>query len=301
MSRCSLPVSFVAALACACSLLLLVPDVCHARRVEVGWQESGPVKTRAQALGEAFAIAATDEALDVLRVTLPEARRLALRDYLAGASGELVRAYHEEGMTQVEGGGYRMAVEVDLNRDQLKERLKQVGIYYTADSEVPCVMQVSGDAEAQTRVQRLQLVAGLVSRPGASLRCVIKPSGKGWYGTLDDAGVAASATGATVDEVWGRLWPDYLAKRTMPADAGTPQEVLVRVWGWLTPDGTEVFDKALRDWDRALTGASLAEVSMRPDGMTGVWRVRLVDRAELERRLAEYATPRKLRYEISAP
>ena len=75
----------------------------------------------------------------------------------------------------------------------------------------------------------------------------------------------------------------------------------MRVWGWLTPDGTEVFDKTLRDWDRALTGAALAEVSMRPDGMAGVWRVQLVDRAELERRLAEYATPRKLRFEISAP
>ncbi|ABM28719.1 hypothetical protein [Nitratidesulfovibrio vulgaris] len=292
---------FGAAFVCACTLSFIAPDVCEARRVDVGWQDSGPVKTRAQALGEAFALAAVDESLDILRVTLPEARRVALQEYLAASSSEFVRSYHEEGMTQVEGGGYRMSVEVDLNREHLKERLKQAGIYYTTDSEIPCNLQVSGDADSQARVKRLQLVAGIVTRPGASLRCVIKPSGKGWYGTLDDAGVASSASGATAEEVWARLWPDYLARRTMPATASGTQEAIVRVWGWLTPDGTEVFDKTLRDWDRALTGAALAEVSMRPDGMAGVWRVQLVDRAELERRLAEYATPRKLRFEISAP
>lgn len=38
---------FGAAFVCACTLSFIAPDVCEARRVDVGWQDSGPVKTRA--------------------------------------------------------------------------------------------------------------------------------------------------------------------------------------------------------------------------------------------------------------
>lgn len=284
----------------AAVLLAFAVTPCEARRVEVVWQDSGPIKSRSQALGEAFAVACLDDALDILRVTLPAPRRAALQQYLNAFSSQLIRAYHEEGIAPVAGGGMRLTVDVDINREQLKERLKSVGIYYTGATPIPCNMQLTGDEQAVAKIQQLQLVAGIETESNAPLRCVLKPSGKNWYGTIDDAGYATSASAATIEDLWAKLWPPYLSKRLLPAESAPQQYATLRVWGWQTPDGAETFDRTLRDWDRAITKVVLMEFSLRPDGVVGVWKMRLIDRAELERRLAEYAGPRKLRFEISA-
>lgn len=272
----------------------------HARRAEAVWGEGQVSRTRAQAQGEAFTAAVTDEALDILRAPLSEARRVALREYLATVTGEVVRGYSELGMTPVQGGT-RLAVDVDVNRDMLKERLRQVGAYHTAGEPVAMTLQLSGATpEAIERVNRLQLLTGVEQRAGAAVRVVLRfrnTPGKGWSGSLDAREGSTSVDGASVDDVWRGLWAWYFQHRQVAGDA-TGQQAVLRVSGWLTADSVEAFDRTLRDWDRALQGALLEEVTMSPGGLVATWKLVLVNRMELDRRLDEYLAPRKLVREV---
>lgn len=285
-----------------CCLAVVVAVLCqavpgHARRAEAVWGEGQVSKTRAQAQGEAFTNAVTDEALDILRAPLSEARRAALREYLATVTGEVVRGYSELGMTQVQGGT-RLAVDVDVNRDMLKDRLRQVGAYYTAEEPVAMVLQLSGASpEVAERVSRLQLLYGVEQRAGASVRVALRPQNKAWYGTLDAPEGSTSADGASVDDAWRGLWAWYFSHRQV-AGAAAGQQAVLRVTGWLTADSVEAFDRALHDWDRALQSAQLQDVTMRPGGLAATWKLVLVNRVELDRRLDEYLAPRKLTREV---
>lgn len=286
-----------------CGLAVMAVVLCqaapgHARRAEAVWGDGQVSKTRAQAQGEAFTNAVTDEALDILRAPLSEARRAALREYLATITGEVVRGYSETGMTQVQGGT-RLAVDVDVNREMLKERLRQVGAYYTAEEPVAMVLQLSGASpEVAERVSRLQLLYGVEQRAGASVRVALRPQNKAWYGTLDSPEGSTSADGASVDDAWRTLWAWYFSHRQV-AGAASGQQAVLRVSGWLTADSVEAFDRALHDWDRALQSAQLQEVTMRPGGLVATWKLVLVNRVELDRRLDEYLAPRKLTREVS--
>lgn len=285
-----------------CCLAVVVAVLCqavpgHARRAEAVWGEGQVSKTRAQAQGEAFTNAVTDEALDILRAPLSEARRAALREYLATVTGEVVRGYSELGMTQAQGGT-RLAVDVDVNRDMLKDRLRQVGAYYTAEEPVAMVLQLSGASpEVAERVSRLQLLYGVEQRAGASVRVALRPQNKAWYGTLDAPEGSTSADGASVDDAWRGLWAWYFSHRQV-AGAAAGQQAMLRVTGWLTADSVEAFDRALHDWDRALQSAQLQDVTMRPGGLAATWKLVLVNRVELDRRLDEYLAPRKLTREV---
>ncbi len=288
-----------------CCLAVLAAVLCqavpgHARRAEAVWGDAQVSKTRAQAQGEAFTSAVTDEALDILRAPLSEARRTALREYLATVTGEVVRGYTELGMTQVQGGT-RLAVDVDVNRDMLKERLRQAGAYYTAEEPVGMVLQLSGASpEVAERVSKLQLLYGVEQRAGASVRVSLRPQnpqGKGWYGTLDAPEGSTSADGASVEDVWRGLWAWYFSHRQV-AGAASGQQAVLRVSGWLTADSVESFDRALHDWDRALQSVQLQDVTMRPGGLVATWKLVLVNRVELDRRLDEYLAPRKLTREV---
>lgn len=278
-------------------VLLLQAAPAHARRVETVWGEGQASKTRAQAQGEAFTAAVTDEAMDILRVPLPEARRAALREYLATVSGEVVRGYTEQGMTAVQGGT-RLVVDVDVNRDMLKDRLRQVGVYYTAEEQVPADVQVAGaTSEVTERLGKLQLLYGVEQRAGAPVRVAVRVQNKAWYATLDAPEGSTSASGAAVDDAWRTVWAWYFTHRQV-AGAAVGQQAVLRVSGWLTADSVETFDRALHDWDRALQGVSLQEVVMRPGGIVATWKLVLVNRVELDRRLDEYLAPRKLTREV---
>lgn len=285
-----------------CCLAVLTAVLCqavpgHARRAEAVWGDGQVSKTRAQAQGEAFTSAVTDEALDILRAPLSEARRAALREYLATVTGEVVRGYTELGMTQVQGGT-RLAVDVDVNRDMLKERLRQVGAYYTAEEPVGMVLQLSGASpEVAERVSKLQLLYGVEQRAGAAVRVALRPQSKAWYGTLDAPEGSTSADGASADDVWRGLWAWYFSHRQV-AGAAAGQQAVLRVSGWLTADSVESFDRALHDWDRALQSVQLQDVTMRPGGLVATWKLVLVNRVELDRRLDEYLAPRKLTREV---
>lgn len=294
------PVVRLVALVVGLLVLVAAAEAAHARRVDATWGENLPVKSRSQALGDAFATAVTDEALGILPGTLPDARRLALREYLAGMANELIRNYADKGIEQVPGVGSRLMVDVDVNRDLVKERLKEIGIFHTMEASVPYALQLTGaDGSATERVSRLELVTGLERKPTATLRLAVRNTKGAWSAVLS-GDENYSGQGQSLDEAWRNVWRQYFSGRLAKASAQGEAQLL-RVWGWHGADGVEALDRALRDWVGAVESPALDNVAMRPDGVAATWSVRLLSRSELEKRLGEYAKTRKLRFELVAP
>lgn len=270
---------------------------CEARRVDIT-ESADAVTSHSQVLEKAFLLAVMEESDAVLRTVLPAEQRAALQTYLKNKVPLLVRSYREEGVVTAEDGSRTTTVDTTINLPQLIQYLKDAGVYYTAGTTLPATFTIMGDAKQREEVQQRALLAGIRQEADSILRFSLSPSGKGWYGTLDDIDHQAAASGATIADVWKALWPAYFAKRVKPI-SGVVESMTLRGWGWQTPDSATLFDRTLREWTQVLSDVKLENYMLRPSGVAGTWYVDVTNKSALERKLQDYAKSRKLRFELA--
>lgn len=292
--------------------------------------EEQPLASRTQAREAAFADAVFAEALDVLRGNLNESRRLLLKEYLVSKSDDLVVSYSELGTESMPEGGMRLTVDVAVNKRALKHELKRIGVWYTVQEPLaynPAYGTVAPDT--WEKLGRMHLLFGLVPNSSAGISLSMDMVDDIWTMTLAASGSGSAngqdisqmngqarkaqqgrhvvsapppapitVQGGTFEDAWLGVWAKYF-------DAGTLEDltadtVTLTVDGWFTSDGVEAFDRMLLEWDDVLDDANLMNVSMKPEGISASWRLRVSAAGELERKLSDYLPARGLSFTLSA-
>lgn len=320
-------------------LTLALAAQAHARVVEVLWHPDNPeaeVASRSAARMVGFKRAVFGEALDILPGSLGEYRTDLLRQYLMPRAAEYVLSY-SEAVTEPEAPAenateqdepQRMSLQaspdvgmlgvvrldVTVNRAGLKKRLKQMGVYYTTAAAQPYDLALAGEASmAWDEIGRLQALSGVAVVRGAEPLMEIdsvmaEPSKKErkagmqkaaplWQARLTADGAEWTAHGRVLQDVWFKAWKGWFSRPG--AEAGMVDVVPLTISGWYATDGIKAFADELAAWEGVVENAQLREVLMLPEGMTGVFSVKTMDRGALENRLADVLPQRGLSWEFT--
>ncbi|WP_174408072.1 hypothetical protein [Desulfovibrio psychrotolerans] len=282
------------------------PPAAHARVVQAMWYEtppadgrftSPPPATRDAARVAAFAEAVAAEASDLTHGGIPEERLVLLREHLVPGATSFVVSYSELGVEEAPGGKV-LSVDVQVNRDAVRQELRRLGIPATLSVPVG-YKPVYGTlpSEAWEALGRLHVLYGVRPDSGARLELRLEYANKLWAISLHDgAGAPRFAQAAKLEEAWNKAWGSLFAAQA--ASSVQTSSVVLGVEGWFTPDGVEAFDTMLLEWTDVLDGVSLQDVRMESAGISGRWTVTVLDKARLESRLAEYAANRRLSYSL---
>ncbi|WP_461210975.1 hypothetical protein [Desulfocurvus sp. DL9XJH121] len=202
-----------------------------------------------------------------------------------------------------------LRLDVAVNRAALKKALKLAGVYYTLSASQPCDLSLTGQASwAWDEMGRLQAFTGVSVVRGAEplleidssvtettpeeRKAGLDESAPMWSASLTGAGNRWTAAGRDLEAVWLRVWSGWFSRPG--AEAGLVDVLTLSVSGWYASDGVKAFAETLGSWENLVEGAELREVRMLPDGLTGIFSVRTLDRAALEARLGEELPPRGL-------
>lgn len=258
----------------------------------------GVMQLRAKARESAFAQAVFREALKLLPAEPGPDQQAKLQEYLTGRALQYVTGYQELGSAQ-DTDGLRLSMNVEVNRTALRDFLRRCGAYYTVGHPQPydLVSAVPLTAEQETQLNDLALLGGLSRQPGAQPEFVLERGvGSLWKGTLRSAATQVSDMGADLPTLWLKLWGRWFATQSAPAAGGG---MILTVSGWFSPDGAAEFHRVLRSWDNAVQDAQLLELDLQTSGVTGIWRVRVLDAAALDGLLKGYLPSRGLTQTLS--
>lgn len=258
---------------------------------------------RARTLQEGFATAVTGAAQESLPGTLSPARQDLLHEYMMGRAGEYVLGYKELSV-QREEEGLRMTLDVDINRPALRDALRSMGVYYTSMSPLPAEVELTGiepDLEQTLELQKLMTLTGIEETEGALPLLTLRLAPDvGWTGSLDDGtGNPRVLSDKSLTKLWTVLWSDYFHQDSFQVQ-GTASATL-HVSGWFTPEGVYAFDEQLQRWESAVQDARLGGVDVQVSRISAQWKLTVLNRALLERKLREYLTPRGLSHRLGEP
>lgn len=278
--------------------LLTALDV-MARRV-VQPVERSENATMAEALSAAreagFVQALLAESLDMLPGPLDPTRQVLLEEFLKTRAGKYVLSYQELG--QVAGAdGLGLELSVNLNRQALKQDLKDLGVYYTTANPLPFSLELGdGPADELAKVSLLQALSGLRTEEGSEPRLSLSYGGDAWIGRLTSGATEYLARHEKLEDLWMDLWGRYFSRS---GDSLVEKhEAGLSVSGWFAPDGVEQFDQMLRGWTDAVDEARLKDLNMGVEGIEANWVLALKSRPLLVERLEAYLPARQLRYEL---
>lgn len=227
------------------------------------------------------------EATDILPASLPEARSLALEDILKPRAEKFVFSYSEQGR-RLAKETLQLTMSVGVNTQALKDYLKSWGMYYTAQELLSCSVSLQGvSGEDRNLVDRYMLVTGIkdsFQTPECSLQVRQASSEpKAWELRLSGPEKTLTRKGADLESVWHALWSQYFSQPGVQKRLG--QTFLVRVIGWTTSSEVQNFHSRLVDWGRELDTAELQRVDIQPEGLSGTWLIRTMDRKAFESRI----------------
>jgi len=254
--------------------------------------QTSPLRERA------FDLAIAQETKSILGRSLNPSRSKAVMDILGAERDSLILGYSEtaSGANATTGS---LALDVRVNAERLKARLRDLGVLFTLERPLVYVLRLSGVEPSRTRrLGVLQEVCGLKPAPaGGPEAPVLELSQLGtWTGTLSADGWKSTSTGRTLDQVWFAVWKDYFSRPEVMAQGESG--VTFRISGWLSSVGPMEFDKLMDAWTAEIAQKSLVGVEMDEVGMVGVWKVRTPSREGLVRRLEEAVRAQGLRMEI---
>ena len=297
-------VKYVSYVIAACCLILVSFTNCPAVQVDVfmPFDENNtndmamPQKTR----NKGFCKAVYNAALADLPGTLPEDRAAVLDEFLCNEAADYVLSYKEIEVSPGEDG-LSMIMDVDLNQEALKKRLKQIGVYYTSTTLLPYQMNLSGgEPEDWMMLGDLQKLTGVSSSVGSDLVLSASQSKTGyWSGTLALGQDEWTARTKEFKNLWLSLWAKYFAK--LNAKSKDESLGMVTVWGWYTPDGVMDFNNKLKLMGNLIESPMLTTVVMTPVGVKAGWSGQILNKPALEEKLKAFTLERKrMGYSISS-
>lgn len=206
---------------------------------------------------------------------------------------------------------YQDDYQANVQADPITEALNAAKMGVDSDSyAAQSNPHVQGNPHAQGnphgQVQAYNQAQTIPQEPKTleSLRFLLISQGKdAWSAKLQGPHYDTASNGNNIDTVWQKLWPAYLSKHIVVADEGASSAVNLQVWGWSSADGAVVFDKAIRDWyinygfdDNNL---DLLQITMQAGAVKAMWRVGMVDSAKLKTFVSDYASQRRLRFDVA--
>jgi hypothetical protein len=254
-------------------------------------QNSSMMDTVELAKTSAFVTAVHREALDILPASLHSARSRALEEILKPRAEKMVFSYSEL-ERNMDDRTLALSMSVGVNAQALKAELKSWGIYYTALQELTCSVSVRGETqEERQRLDTLMLITGIKESPRSmdlSLQVrKISQQPVQWDLRLTGPEMTLTRSGSELDSAWHDLWSEYFSLDRVRDRFG--QSFTVQVAGWSTSSELQSFQTRLVEWSRELDTAELKRVAIRPEGLSGFWQVRTMDREAFEDRLRREA------------
>lgn len=259
-----------------------------------------PAMSKDQARLAAFGEAVFAEALDLVKGGLSEERKVFLHDFLVPKASHYVVSYTELSV-EATPEGKSISVDVEINRESLRQELKQLGLFATIAAPLAYNPQY-GTVQPDTwqLLGRLHILYGLTPSTEAPLELKMEYANKAWTLSLRNRNAGSSepyfGRGDTLDAAWGKVWGSFFGG--MNEDKAHAASVVLSIDGWFTPDGVEAFDTMLQDWSDVLSFVSLQDVSMESAGISGHWAVNVIDADKLKARLTEYTSKRRLSFEL---
>lgn len=259
------------------------------------------------ALEMGFDAALAQEVQVLVGTPLSPSRLKAVMGVLGPERNALIRGYSEvagaaanaTAMDANATNGASLTLDVRIQTEALKTRLRELGVMFTATAPLPYVLELSGVEPSRTkRLGALQELSGLKPLPSAAADVpVLKLSQMGaWSGVLSLGEWNATHSAKTLDEVWFVVWKSYFSRPGILAKGESG--LLVRVSGWLSSMGPMEFDRLMDSWSDEIQHKTLVGVEMDGPGMVGVWRVQTRSRDALARRLGDAAKAQGLTLEI---
>ncbi|OEU70678.1 MAG: hypothetical protein BA863_15085 [Desulfovibrio sp. S3730MH75] len=265
---------------------------------------------RAEAVSQAFAQALLAESVRMIPVTLSADRTEALKSMFGSNYESFITGYKDMDV-KYHDDGVTIRIDVNVNRATLRDSLRKMGLFASADKFVKSSVVISNgtyklnakdQAARDAKVKELmslyavqEVSAGTVD-PLASTLKITQVGKKNFSGSLDSPNGKWYSAGNSVISVWGRLWAKYY-KSARADDAVNPKAVLV-VNGWFNPDGVREFGRLLKSWDSAVQEVQLLDVEMKPTAVSASWSLDVSDQWVLKRYLNDFLPPRGLSYRI---
>lgn len=296
--------------ACLVVLFLLTPALAD-QVVSVAPLKNG--EKEEAVLNRAFDQAIALEMDDILGSALPGDRRRKIMTILAAERNTIVRGYSaapgaEDAANASDAENASEAVHpetltvnVRIQREELRARLREMGILATVRAPLPYVLLLENVEPSRTaRLGFLQDVSGLhpVGAAGAEVPVLRLTQFGDWRGTLSLGPWNATRESRSLDDVWFFLWKEYF---TRPGSL-TQQDLGlgVRISGWASSDGPMEFDRLMDRWNAEIDQKTLTGMEMHGGGMAAVWRIRPRSDSKdaLLTRLKDAARAQGLRLEI---
>lgn len=234
-----------------------------------------------------------------LPAPLPPSRLAAVSRLLLAEQGALILGHSELPMASAAANG-TVCLDVHVDSNGVRARLAELGVLFTASSFRPYVLRlVDVDTSRTRRLGPLQELSGL--RPIAAagpetpvLQLKQDPPGF-WTGRLEHGVWNETRTAKTLEEIWFSLWKDYFSRAEGHLGDGA---LTVRVAGWLSSSGPMEFDRLMDGWTREIEQKALTGVAMDPDGLAGVWKIRVRQKEAFMGRLRDAAKAQGLAVKI---
>jgi hypothetical protein len=294
----------------ALTLFLLVvflglPLAVQARSVEVrvtadDEDDSSLPSLRAEARDKAFVRAIVQESLSMLQEDILPGRVQVLRDHFEESPRRFVQRFSEKNVKETPTG-LTMSVDVTLNRKTLKKELQRIGVFYTADAPRAYSLDLSGGtAEDLEKLGRLQILTGVFVQSGVSPELTLEHGQDGlWKGWLSGNENLIMESSRNLDQVWFNLWSRHFSQGG--AVDSLVSDVLLQAAGWESAEAARSFGESLKQWDKAVDSSWLLQISMDPDHVTAVWRIKTSRRQDLDVLLEESLSLRGISYRYRNP
>lgn len=263
---------------------------------------------RAEAVSQGFAQALIAESVRMIPTTLSAERSNALKDMFTKHYEEFITGYRDMDV-KFQEGGVAVRIDVNVNRSQLRDALKHMGLFSDTKTSVKADISVSSGKvklseneqdQLDTEIQNLMVLYGVqkvISTDSSIPKLSINSFSKNrWVGELDSAHGKWNASGSTVETVWKSLWSKYFDSENVQSMMN-PKVVLV-VNGWFNPDGVKEFDRMLKSWDSAVQEVKLLNVEMKPTAVSASWSLEVSDQWVLKSYLNDYLPSRGLSFNI---
>lgn len=287
---------------CLCVCLIWLVATASAGEVRVfkpKEKDVSPMALRNQAMAEGFALAVLDAAKPMLPAPLNEARAELFKEYLADHAKPFVLGYNILSSQDMDAG-LIVRMDVKVNKKTLREGLKRMGFFATAQGAKVAAVAWPDDLDEEALAQ----LRGLVTLTNIQVTDSVLPSFTLTRGpkeaykarlTLGDREWMAG--GKDMATVWFELWGKYFSRSEAKSFRSSTQ--LLSISGWFSPDGVLEFDRVLRDWDSAIQEVKLVEMDMQPAGVGASWDVRIVNMNRLNSKLQAYLPQRGLSFKLS--
>jgi len=262
-------------------------------------EELSSMALREKAMALGFAQAVTNEAQLMLPGQLDELRLELLTKYYVKRAKPYIQGYKIIASEMTEEGVF-IGLDVTVNRKNLRQSLKSMGLFQTSIN--PVVASIfypqDMDEEAMELFQGLMTLTGvqpgnealpaftLERGPEHTFRAKLVTEEKQWASIQKDMSVA-----------WYNVWKRYFTYKVEGAPKVGAKKLSVA--GWFSPDAVLEFDRVLRGWESAIQEVELMELDMQSSGVGGTWAVRLLSTERLNMLLKSYLPQRGLTYQLS--